>query len=206
MTHHLFDFLRNALVQYGYWAIAAALLLENVGLPLPGETVLLLSSFLAYSERDLQLAWIIIVGTAATALGGEGGYLVGRHGGRPLLQRFGQILHIGEAEMDRGEKLFEKYGSVTVLVARFIFGMRVIAGPMAGVLRMSRKNFAFFNFLGAALWVSAISCVGYFFGGQKKVLAHYLQRFDLALGAAFILIVGVLWWRSRHPRHPQPDA
>ncbi len=206
MSHHIFDLLRAALVHYGYWAVAAALLLENVGLPLPGESVLLLSSFLAYSERDLQLGWIIVVGTAATALGGEGGYLVGKHGGRRLLQRFGKILHIGDAEMERGEKLFEKYGPFTVLIARFIFGMRVIAGPMAGVLRMSRKSFTIFNLLGAALWVSAISCVGYFFGGQKKALSHFLQRFDLALAAGFVLIVAVLWWRNRRARRTQTGA
>jgi membrane protein DedA with SNARE-associated domain len=200
MNHHIFELLRGALVHYGYWAVAACLLLENVGLPLPGESVLLLSSFLAYSERDLQLGWIIVVATAATAVGGEGGYLVGKHGGRPLLEKFGKFFHVSDAELERGEKLFARYGALTVLIARFVFGMRVIAGPMAGALHMSRKSFTIFNLVGAGLWVSAICCVGYFFGGQKKILMHFMQRFDLLLGAAFVVIVVVLWWRNRKAR------
>jgi membrane-associated protein len=66
MAHHIFEVLRNALVHYGYWAIAGVLVLENAGLPVPGETVLLLASFLAYSEHQLQLSWIIVVATLAT--------------------------------------------------------------------------------------------------------------------------------------------
>jgi len=68
MTHSILDLLRNAVVHYGYWAVAAALLLENAGVPVPGETVLLLASFLAYSERDLQLSWVIVVATIAATL------------------------------------------------------------------------------------------------------------------------------------------
>ncbi|MGA7475209.1 MAG: hypothetical protein WBW60_20920 [Candidatus Sulfotelmatobacter sp.] len=70
MTHHILTLLRDALVHYGYWAVAAALLLESAGLPLPGETVLLLASFLAYSQHELRFPWIILVGTVATTVGG----------------------------------------------------------------------------------------------------------------------------------------
>jgi membrane protein DedA with SNARE-associated domain len=200
MTHHILDLLRGALVHYGYWAVAGALLLENAGVPLPGETVLLLASFLAYSERDLRLSWIIVVGTVAATVGDNLGYALGHYGGRPLLERYRRVLHAGDAALGRGEGLFDKYGAVTILFARFIFGMRVIAGPMAGVLRMPWKKFAIFNLLGAAFWVTAISCVGYSFGSRWNLLMHFMKRFDLALGAAFVLIVAVLWWRGRKGR------
>ena len=75
--------------------------------------------------------------------------------------------------------------------------MRVIAGPLAGVLRMNWKKFAVFNLLGAAIWVAVISCSGYFFGSKWNLLVHFMKRFDLALSAAFILVVVILWWRSR---------
>jgi membrane protein DedA with SNARE-associated domain len=204
MTHHIFELLRSALVHYGYWAVAAALLLENAGVPLPGETVLLMASFLAYSEHDLHLGGIILAGTVASALGSGAGYAMGSYGGRPLLERFLRILHIGgDTAVKRGEKLFERYGAATILFSRFVFGMRVIAGPIAGVLRMSWKKFAIFNVIGAALWVSAISCVGYFFGGQRKVLMHFMKRFDIALAVVFVLIVAVWWWRERKSRAGQ---
>jgi len=200
MTHHILDFLRSALVHYGYWAVAATLLLENAGLPVPGESVLLLASFLAYTEHDLRVGLIILVGTAAATLGDNLGYFIGHRGGRRLLERHRRIFHVSDAALARGERLFERHGSITILFARFVFGMRVIAGPMAGVLLMPWKKFALFNALGAALWVTVISVVGYSFGSQWKLLMHFMKRFDQALVAAFVLAVAVLWWRSRSKR------
>ena len=197
ITHHILDLLRGALVHYGYWAVAAALLLENAGLPVPGETVLLLASFLAYTERDLRLGWIIVVGTVAATVGDNLGYAIGFYGGRPLLERYRDVFHIRDAAVARGEQLFGNYGAVTILFARFVFGMRVIAGPLAGVLRMPWKKFYLFNLLGAALWVAVISLVGYGFSSRLSVVVHFMKRFDFALGAGFVLIVVILWRRGR---------
>ena len=200
MAHHILDLLRGLLVHYGYWAVAATLLLENAGVPVPGETILLLASFLAFSQHELQLGWIMVAGTVAATLGDNLGYGLGRRGGRPLLERYRHVFHISAASVSRGEALFEEYGSGTILFARFVFGMRVFAGPLAGVLRMPWKRFAVFNALGAALWVTAISLVGYSFGSQWNVLMHFMKRFDLALAAAFVLVAFFLWWRSRGGR------
>jgi membrane protein DedA with SNARE-associated domain len=200
MTHHIVDLLRGALVHYGYWAVAAALLLENAGVPVPGETALLLASFLAYSERGLQFWWIILVGTLAATLGDNLGYAIGNYGGRPLLARYRGAFRISDASLWRSERLFERYGPATILFARFVFGMRVIAGPLAGVLRMPWKRFTIFNLLGAVLWVTAISSVGYVFGSRWNVLMHVMKRFDLALVAAFVLIAAITWWRSWRTR------
>src|SRR4029077_2801734 len=128
------------------------------------------------------------------------GYFLGYRGGRRLLEHHRRIFHVSDAVLARGERLFQQHGSVTILFARFVFGMRVIAGPMAGVLRMPWKKFAVFNALGAALWVTVISCVGYSFGSRWNVLMHFMKRFDLALVAAFAVTVAVLWWRSRRGR------
>lgn len=197
MANHILDLLRNALVQYGYFAVGLALLLENSGLPVPGETVLLLASFLAYSERDLQLGWIIAVGIVAATLGDNLGFALGRRGGRRLLERYQGMFRIPDKTLERGERLFARYGPATIFFARFIFGMRIIAGPMAGVLRMPWRKFLLFNFLGAAVWVTVISLVGYFFGSEWDLLLYYMKRFNLVVGAAFILIVVVVLWRRR---------
>ena len=196
MTHHILDLLRGALVHYGYWAVVALLLLENAGVPVPGETVLLLASFLAYSERDLRLGWIVVVATLAATAGDNIGYAIGNYGGRRVLERYRNIFRIRDRTMARGERLFERYGSGTILFSRFVFGMRVIAGPLAGVLRMPWKRFAVCNFLGAALWVSAISLAGYFFGGNWRTLPHFIKRVDLALAAMFILAAAIVLWRN----------
>src|SRR6266849_515430 len=119
MTHNILDFLRSALVHYGYWAVAATLLLENAGVPLPGETILLLASFLAYSQHDLRLPWIIVVATIAATLGDNIGFALGHYGGRPLLARYQAVFRIQDAAVARGESLFARYGAVTILFARF---------------------------------------------------------------------------------------
>ena len=197
MTQSIFDFLRGAVVQYGYWAVGVALLLENAGIPVPGETILLLASFLAYSQHDLRLSLIMVVGTIAATLGDNLGFALGVHGGRPLLARYQSIFRIQKSTIERGERLFERYGALTIFFARFVFGMRIIAGPLAGVLRMPWKRFAIFNVLGAALWVSVISCVGYFFGRHWDKLERVMKRFDVIVAVLVVVIALFLWWRGR---------
>jgi membrane-associated protein len=197
MTHSILDLLRNAVVHYGYWAVGAALLLENAGVPVPGETVLLLASFLAYSEHDLRLPWIILVGTIAATAGDNLGFALGYFGGRPLLQRYQAFFRIRHTTVGRGEELFARYGALTIFFARFVFGMRIIAGPLAGVLRMPWRKFSLFNFLGAGLWVTVISGVGYLFGQHWDRLERVLKRFDLTAAVVVLLGAAFLWWRSR---------
>jgi membrane protein DedA with SNARE-associated domain len=197
MTHSILDLLLNAVVHYGYWAVGAALLAENAGVPVPGETVLLIACFLAYSERDLQLHWIVLVATIAATLGDNLGFALGYYGGRPLLVRYQALFKIQSSTLERGEKLFARYGAVTIFFARFVFGMRIIAGPMAGVLRMPWRKFMVFNFLGAALWVTVISTAGYVFGQHWEGLAREVKRFDIAVGILLLLVAAFVWWRSR---------
>jgi len=200
MSHHIFEMLRGMLVHYGYWAVAAMLLLEGAGLPLPGETILLLASFLAYSQDELRLPWVIVVGIVAATAGGELGFALGRHGGRPLIERYRHTFSVGAETMAQGDRLFERYGAATVFLARFIFGMRVLASLLAGALHMPWRKFTLFNFLGAAVWVSAICGAGYLFGGHWGRLAHDLKRLDLLVAIAIAIAVLFLWWRRRKER------
>ncbi len=198
MTHSILELLRNAVVHYGYWAVAAALLLENAGIPVPGETILLLASFLAYSQHELQLSWIIVVATVAATLGDNLGFIIGYYGGRPLLNRYQSVFRIRTQSLARGEALFARYGALTVFFARFVFGMRIITGPLAGVLRMPWRKFLLFNLLGAVLWVSAISSAGYLFGRHWGRLVRDVRRFDTAVVILVLLIMFFLWSRNRH--------
>jgi membrane protein DedA with SNARE-associated domain len=197
MTHSILDFLRNAVVHYGYWAVGAALLIENAGIPVPGETILLIASFLAYSQHELQLPWIIAVATIAATLGDNLGYALGYYGGRPVLERYRVAFRIQDATLARGENLFARFGSVTIFFARFVFGMRIIAGPLAGVLRMPWRKFTIFNFMGAALWVTVISGAGYLFGQHLGRLEREIKRFDIAVLLVVLMLALWLWRRSR---------
>jgi len=201
MGQPILETLRGYITDYGYWAVGISLLLENAGIPLPGETILLLASFLAYSQDELQLPYIILVAVCAATLGDNLGYAIGYRGGRPLLDRYRHVFRIRPATIERGERLFDEYGSATIFFARFIFGLRVIAGPLAGVLRMPWKRFAVFNFLGAVLWVSVISAVGYKFGKHWDKLVEYIK--DLNVGIAIVagLVILFLWlWHRKTSR------
>lgn len=205
MTQSILEFLREAVVHYGYWAVGAALLLENTGIPVPGETILLLASFLAYSQRELQLSWIIVVGIVAATLGDNFGFIAGYYGGRPLLDRYQSAFRIENATLRKGEQLFGRYGAATIFFARFVFGMRIIAGPLAGVLRMPWKKFLIFNFLGATLWVSAISTAGYLFGRHWNRLENAIRKFDLAVAIGALVVIVALWWWNRRKAKAAPS-
>ena len=203
MSHALLDWLRAFIADYGYWAVALVLLCENAGIPVPGESTLLLASFLAYSEHQLHLGWIIIVATCAATLGDNLGYAFGYYGGRPLLDRYQSILRIPSASLKRGEEMFARYGAPTIFFARFVFGLRVFAGPLAGVLRMRWRAFVLFNFLGAAVWVSTIASAGYLFGQHWRSLLRTMQRFNIAAFIVAAAAILFLWWRYR--RQPPPE-
>ena len=158
MLQQLYGLLHDFFTTHGYWALALTLLLENAGIPLPGETMLLFASFLAFENEGLNLGLIIVVATVACTLGDNLGYWIGNRGGRPLLHRYQKVFRVSDDRIARGEKMFERFGPVTVFFARFVFGMRVLAGPLAGVLRMPWRRFVLFNFLGAVVWVTCVSC------------------------------------------------
>jgi membrane protein DedA with SNARE-associated domain len=203
MHHTIFPWLRAFIADYGYWAVVLALLSESAGVPVPGEITLLLASFLAYSEHQLHLGWIIVAATCAATLGGYLGYALGHYGGRPVLDRYQRVFRISPATLKRGEEMFARYGAAAIFGARFIFGLRVFAGPLAGVLRMRWRTFAIFNFLGAALWVTIIASAGYLFGQHWHTLLRTMQRFNIAVVIVAGAVILYLWWRYR--RQPTPE-
>ncbi|HJS98393.1 MAG TPA: DedA family protein [Terriglobales bacterium] len=201
MNTHILQLLQGYFGRYGYWTVAVVLLLENAGVPVPGETVLLLAGFLTFSQHHFRLPWVIAIGVAAATFGDNLGYAIGCYGGRPLLNRYRQLF---PAQIAQGERLFEKHGPVTVFFARFIFGMRIITGPLAGVLRMHWKKFVVFNFLGAVAWVTAVACAGYLFGQQWQSLVRWVGDVDILFAVIVALIIVVLVWRARRSQTPAP--
>jgi membrane protein DedA with SNARE-associated domain len=177
--------------------VVATLVLENAGIPVPGETILLMASFLASSEHRLRLPILISAGVIAATFGDNLGFLIGYSGGRPLLERYRDVLRIRAKTLHRAERIFQRYGATTIFFARFVFGLRMIAGPLAGVLRMPWKKFALFNFLGATLWVSAVCTVGYLSGRHWDTLVAIFRRADALIAVFVLLIVFFLWRRHR---------
>ena len=206
MANWIFEILRGYFDQHGYWTVFLALLLENAGIPVPGETILLFASFLAFSEQELHMPYIILVGICAATLGDNIGYVVGYKGGRRLLEKYRNLFHIPDHMISRGERAFQKHGKLTIFFARFVFGMRIIAGPLAGVLRMPWKQFVVFNFLGATLWVTVITLVGYKFGEEWERLIKVMGRVNLVIGLVAAYIAVMLWRRFRARRRNAAES
>jgi len=207
--HWIVDTVRHCLVAWGYWAVLLGLLGENAGLPLPGETILILASFLAYKNHQLQLPWIILVGAAAATLGDNVGYAIGHFGGRPLLEKWKHIFHISTEDIKAGEDFLHRRGSLAIFFARFITGMRVLAGPLAGMLHMRWKKFLLANAAGAATWVTVISLAGFAFGSQFDSLLAFFKNADIAILVAVVTLAWYLWRRHKKnfkKRRQRPHA
>ncbi len=196
---HLFDYIRQFLAHWGYWSVAAFLLLENAGVPLPGETILILASVLAFKSHELRLPWIILIGTLACTFGDNAGYWIGNIGGRPLLERWKRFFHVKDEHIRSGEDLLRRHGAPAIFFARFIAGARIVAGPLAGVLRMEWRRFALFNFLGALSWVSVIAGLSYLFGSQLDRLLATVKRIELAFLIVIVAGLAFYFWRSKRP-------
>jgi membrane protein DedA with SNARE-associated domain len=200
VANWIFELLRGYFDQHGYLTVFFALLLENAGIPVPGETILLFASFLAFSEQELKLSKIILVGIAAATIGDNLGYMIGMKGGRRLLKRYKSIFRVPDSMIEKGERLFQQHGQWTIFFARFIFGMRIIAGPLAGVLRMPWKQFVLFNFLGATAWVVVISFIGYKFGEEWESLIKVMGRVNVLIALIALYVAAKIWLRYRARR------
>jgi membrane protein DedA with SNARE-associated domain len=142
---------------YGYWALFGAILLENFGLPVPGETLLIASALLA-SQGKMHIVPLLVTACIAAITGDNIGYAIGRFGGRRLVFRYGRYVLITEERLQKAEGFFRRYGGVVVAVARFLAGLRQLNGIVAGTVKMRWRRFLVYNMLGAALWVAFWGC------------------------------------------------
>jgi membrane protein DedA with SNARE-associated domain len=197
--HWVYHVVRHALINWGYWAVVAGLLAENGGLPVPGETTLMFASFLAHKTHQLQLLWIIFAGIAAATAGDNIGFFLGRKLGSRLIVWMKKLFHMDDEDVGAAKQLIKRHGGRTVLFARFIFGLRTIAGPLAGMLDMDWKRFAVFNALGAAIWVTCMALVGYEFASEFQSLLSYFETASWAI-AGGLFGIGYFLWR-RHKKH-----
>lgn len=213
--HWIVETARHLLHHYGYWAVLCTLLGENAGLPLPGETILILASFAAYRGHHLKLPWVILVAICACIMGDNIGYWIGRRGGRPLLERYENLFHIRGETIRAGEEFLERRGALAIFLARFIAGMRIVAGPLAGVLRMDWKRFLLANAAGATAWVTVIACSSYFFGSQYHAMLRVLKETEIVVLVVVIAAAWMLWhqqkrqWKQRRAREreaPQGES
>lgn len=201
----VFQHFSGLLHDWGYAAVAAFLFFEDFGVPLPGETMLIAASL--YAGAGHLNVWVVgIVGFLAAVLGDNVGYLIGRKGGRKVVDRWGRYVFVTPERFDRAEAWFVKHGGVVVCFARYVEGLRQLNGVIAGTVEMPWKKFLFFNALGAALWVSTWTSLGYLAGNNVETIAHYFTLFVSIAGGALVIYVYLHWRHIRRRRRQRGDS
>lgn len=195
------------ITDYGPWAIFAIILIEDFGIPLPGETALISAALLA-SQGKLPIELLLPAAWAGAVIGDNIGYAIGRFGGRALVLRHGARVGITDARLDRIEAFFARYGGAIVVVARFFVGLRQLNGIVAGIGRMPAAKFMIYNAIGATLWVAVWGFGVYWFGRRFHDVLDQLGPIGLyVLGALGVLaLIGAIAWHLLHRRRTPPSG
>ncbi|MEU6647400.1 DedA family protein [Saccharomonospora sp. NPDC046836] len=177
---------------YGYAAVAVLIMLEDFGIPAPGETVLIAAAVYA-GAGQLNIALVIVVGIVAAVVGDNIGFAIGHFGGRALVLRFGRYVWLTEERLAAAERFFERYGAAVVILARFVEGLRQLNGILAGISGMHWRKFLVFNILGATLWVGLWATLGYAAGTHITPIYAEIRRYQgYVLAALAVLVIALV--------------
>ncbi len=174
---------------YGLLVVAGFIGIEALGIPLPGETTLIVGSVIAGRTHELSIVGVIVVAALASVAGRVTGYAIGARFGYWLLLRYGAYVRITEPRIKLGEYLFLRYGSAIIIVAQFIPFLRPIAGILAGANRMPWHNFLLASAVGASLWALFFGIGAYWFGRQ---FAHLAASWWFLRGPSGWIVFGIV--------------
>jgi membrane protein DedA with SNARE-associated domain len=182
---------------YGLLVVAGLIGLECVGLPFPGETVLIVASAIAGTKHDLNIVSVILAAGAASIIGRMIGYVIGREFGYWLLLRYGRYLGITESRIKLGQYLFPRQGGkIILLLAQFVPGLRSIAGILAGANRMPWQRFMVANVIGAFLWATFYGIAVYSLGREVERLSGWVVLVFAIIVLIAIVVVAVFVKRN----------
>jgi len=180
---------------YGYGVVFAFVAIESLGIPLPGETVLVTAGALA-ALRHLSIWWVIAIAALGGIVGDATGYWIGRLGGVALIRRYGRVVHFDEAKLARVRTFFDHHGPKTVFFGRFIALLRTWAALLAGAAEMRYGVFTLYNVTGGITWAALFGTLGYIFGRSLPLLERYIGQASLAAVLLVALVVAlVIAWR-----------
>ena len=187
------------LATYGYLAVFVFVGVESIGVPVPGETMLVTAAIYAGTTGRLSIFWVIVASAAGAIVGDNIGYLIGRTGGYRLLKRYGRYIRLEEDRLRLGQYLFHKHGPKVVFFGRFISVLRIFAAFLAGVNRMHWRLFLIFNAAGGIIW-STLYGVGAYRLGQQ--LLRLSGRIDLVLAiiGVGVIIAAIVFLRRNEAR------
>ncbi len=187
--------------EYGYWTVFFGILLENTGIPIPGETITVVGGFLAGSG-DLDYWRVLASATGGAILGDNFGYWIGYYGGWTLLTRIGRLFRLQETQLVEVRDQFSKNAAKAVFLGRFVTLLRVFAGPLAGLARMPYPQFLLYNAGGALVWASLMVTLSFFAG--RAVSLEQLMKWVSQAGLVFLAVavgaIALMVWLEHRSR------
>jgi membrane protein DedA with SNARE-associated domain len=195
---HVIEVIVQIVDKMGYFGIVAAMFLESSFFPFPSEVIMPPAGYLA-SQGKMDLWIVILMGIIGSILGALFNYWLSLRLGRPLILRFGKYIGLTSGRYYRAEQAYRNHGEVTTFVGRLIPGLRQYISLPAGLARMSIARFVLFTGLGAAIWASILSLVGYIIGDNQELVTANLRQITIYMagGVALIIICYVIWHLRR---------
>jgi len=198
------DLLHHLIASYGYGVVGAIVALEGMGIPVPGETALIVAAIYAGRTHELDITLVIAAAALGAILGDNTGFFIGRELGYRLVFRYGHYVRLNEMRIKLGQYLFMRHGGKVVFVARFIAVLRALAALLAGINYMAWRRFVVFNAAGGILWATLYGSGAYALGRQ---IEHVAKPVGLALAAAAaVLVIGGLMFLRRHEARLEAEA
>ncbi len=181
------SFVRPLIMQHGYLAVFCIVMLESSGVPLPGETALVVAAIFAGATGLIDIKIVVLCAAAGAIIGDNFGFLAGRRFGMPLLLRYGAAMRITEDRIKLGQYLFDRHGAKIVFFGRFVAVLRIFAAFLAGVNAYGWRQFLFYNASGGVVWAAVFGFGGYIFGDAFARVAGPLGLLGLCLGVTGVI-------------------
>jgi membrane protein DedA with SNARE-associated domain len=192
------EHLQQLIATHGYWAIALIVGLESMGLPMPGETILVLAAIYAAADPALNIWFVIAAATLGSIIGDNTGYWIGKHYAYRLLVRYGKHIGMSVARIKVGQYLFRQHGGKVVFFGRFVALLRILAAFLAGMNNMPWRAFLIANAAGAVLWANAFGLGGFLFGKILLQLHHAIAIPVFVAALVTFFVIGLIVNRYEH--------
>src|SRR5512147_2854052 len=194
--HELINWLVLTIGALGYPGIFLLMAMESSVIPIPSELVMPPAGYLA-QQGQMNMAAAILCGTIGSLVGAYANYFAAHHLGRPLILKYGKYVWITEEKFAKVETFFKDHGEVSTFIGRLLPVVRHLISLPAGLAGMNHVKFSLYTLLGAGLWVTVLSYIGYFIGANKELIMQYSHQALIGAVLMSVVIIAVYIWNHR---------
>lgn len=197
--HELIQWLVETIGSLGYTGIFVLMAMESSVIPIPSELVMPPAGYLAH-RGEMNMAIAILSGTAGSLAGAYANYFASRYLGRPLLIKYGRYVFISEEKLNRIERFFMAHGEVSTFIGRLLPVARHLISIPAGLSGMSHVKFSIYTLLGAGIWVTVLTYIGYFIGANEALVQRYSNHALIGAVVLSVVIAAIYVWNHRRKK------